>query len=115
MLRQIQHQQRAHAVIAEAFPRLGREQAGELARVTEPGSLLRRIDVGDIRFSRIVRGGRVHHQVNSLKSCAPSRRGDMARETNGESSRVRSEEHTSELQSLMRLSYAAFCLKKKTK
>src|SRR3546814_8712072 len=28
---------------------------------------------------------------------------------------VRSEEHTSELQSLMRISYAAFCLKKKTK
>src|SRR3546814_6214462 len=27
---------------------------------------------------------------------------------------VRSEEHTSELQSLMRISYAAFCLKKKT-
>src|SRR3546814_1159995 len=27
--------------------------------------------------------------------------------------RVRSEEHTSELQSLMRISYAAFCLKKK--
>src|SRR3546814_1989123 len=29
-------------------------------------------------------------------------------------SRVRSEEHTSELQSLMRISYAVFCLKKKT-
>src|SRR3546814_10470789 len=28
--------------------------------------------------------------------------------------RLRSEEHTSELQSLMRLSYADFCLKKKT-
>src|SRR3546814_5167066 len=28
---------------------------------------------------------------------------------------ARSEEHTSELQSLMRLSYAVFCLKKKTK
>src|SRR3546814_3495167 len=28
-------------------------------------------------------------------------------------SRVRSEEHTSELQSLMRISYAVFCLKKK--
>src|SRR3546814_4454491 len=27
----------------------------------------------------------------------------------------RSEEHTSELQSLMRISYAVFCLKKKTK
>src|SRR3546814_6539238 len=29
--------------------------------------------------------------------------------------RTRSEEHTSELQSLMRISYAVFCLKKKTK
>src|SRR3546814_3594153 len=28
---------------------------------------------------------------------------------------VRSEEHTSELQSLLRISYAVFCLKKKTK
>src|SRR3546814_3374992 len=28
---------------------------------------------------------------------------------------VRSEEHTSELQSLMRISYAVFCLKKKTR
>src|SRR3546814_8166595 len=30
-------------------------------------------------------------------------------------SNIRSEEHTSELQSLMRISYAVFCLKKKTK
>src|SRR3546814_3745193 len=29
--------------------------------------------------------------------------------------RQRSEEHTSELQSLMRISYAVFCLKKKTR
>src|SRR3546814_10150227 len=32
----------------------------------------------------------------------------------GFSPTVRSEEHTSELQSLMRISYAVFCLKKKT-
>src|SRR3546814_6372012 len=32
-----------------------------------------------------------------------------------ERARLRSEEHTSELQSLMRISYAVFCLKKKTK
>src|SRR3546814_9925633 len=32
-----------------------------------------------------------------------------------ELARSRSEEHTSELQSLMRISYAVFCLKKKTK
>src|SRR3546814_1811257 len=31
----------------------------------------------------------------------------------GAEGRVRSEEHTSELQSLMRISYAVFCLKKK--
>src|SRR3546814_4819016 len=31
----------------------------------------------------------------------------------GEARGVRSEEHTSELQSLMRISYAVFCLKKK--
>src|SRR3546814_10223715 len=31
----------------------------------------------------------------------------------GEGRLVRSEEHTSELQSLMRISYAVFCLKKK--
>src|SRR3546814_10827629 len=31
-----------------------------------------------------------------------------------DSARSRSEEHTSELQSLMRISYAVFCLKKKT-
>src|SRR3546814_1912712 len=32
----------------------------------------------------------------------------------GEHDHDRSEEHTSELQSLMRISYAVFCLKKKT-
>src|SRR3546814_6374751 len=33
----------------------------------------------------------------------------------GRTARPRSEEHTSELQSLMRISYAVFCLKKKKK
>src|SRR3546814_4775177 len=41
--------------------------------------------------------------------------GDMAPTsmTNGSDPAKRSEEHTSELQSLMRISYAVFCLKKK--
>src|SRR3546814_7873764 len=38
---------------------------------------------------------------------------DFTEELRGRSS-ARSEEHTSELQSLMRISYAVFCLKKKT-
>src|SRR3546814_8486058 len=37
-----------------------------------------------------------------------------ARESRDNPDEERSEEHTSELQSLMRLSYAVFCLKKKT-
>src|SRR3546814_10112549 len=43
--------------------------------------------------------------------------GINARETkrNGKCDEERSEEHTSELQSLMRISYAVFCLKKKKK
>src|SRR3546814_6818548 len=41
-------------------------------------------------------------------TCRGARRGSRARGG-------RSEEHTSELQSLMRISYAVFCLKKKNK
>src|SRR3546814_1338987 len=40
--------------------------------------------------------------------------GDHVRRGRGHQ-RCRSEEHTSELQSLMRISYAVFCLKKKNK
>src|SRR3546814_2201763 len=39
----------------------------------------------------------------------------MDAESHGELFAERSEEHTSELQSLMRISYAVFCLKKKNK
>src|SRR3546814_11587868 len=45
-----------------------------------------------------------------------SRRRRHARsEDHSRSPAIRSEEHTSELQSLMRISYAVFCLKKKKK
>src|SRR3546814_5929355 len=37
----------------------------------------------------------------------------VRRDADRENERVRSEEHTSELQSLMRISYAVFCMKKK--
>src|SRR3546814_9308826 len=37
----------------------------------------------------------------------------LAHSTRGATDEIRSEEHTSELQSLMRISYAVFCLKKK--
>src|SRR3546814_7167479 len=42
-----------------------------------------------------------------------ARHADMAELAMPDPARGRSEEHTSELQSLMRISYAVFCLKKK--
>src|SRR3546814_6506291 len=51
-------------------------------------------------------------EERTTRSRAPDVRGD--RGFNEDSERTgRSEEHTSELQSLMRISYAVFCLKKK--
>src|SRR3546814_9954704 len=47
--------------------------------------------------------------ASRMPSCSST--AAIARRTCGT---VRSEEHTSELQSLMRISYAVFCLKKKT-
>src|SRR3546814_4486768 len=44
----------------------------------------------------------------------PGKRLSIASSPNGKVPDERSEEHTSELQSLMRISYAVFCLKKKT-
>src|SRR3546814_9868225 len=46
---------------------------------------------------------------------APAREDRRARQSPRRGDTGRSEEHTSELQSLMRISYAVFCLKKKNK
>src|SRR3546814_8754590 len=56
----------------------------------------------------VSRGSQLFEAPFTVLSCAsswPTRQTDLAR----------SEEHTSELQSLMRISYAVFCLKKKKK
>src|SRR3546814_2903694 len=45
----------------------------------------------------------------------PTRRRERGARERPEAVERRSEEHTSELQSLMRISYAVFCLKKKNK
>src|SRR3546814_7306832 len=51
----------------------------------------------------------------SARSPARGRRLDSIHGRRPAPARYRSEEHTSELQSLMRISYAVFCLKKKKK
>src|SRR3546814_3421192 len=57
------------------------------------------------------RAARIADLEESLKA-AGSQHDEAARELSDR--QARSEEHTSELQSLMRISYAVFCLKKKT-
>src|SRR3546814_6326427 len=66
---------------------------------------------------------RLSRAAHALAQTIKKRHADFGHRTCGEklvacSCRAqcrRSEEHTSELQSLMRISYAVFCLKKKTK
>src|SRR3546814_3589347 len=47
------------------------------------------------------------------RSCSQAGTGASSGDVQRDAARTRSEEHTSELQSLMRISYAVFCLKKK--
>src|SRR3546814_3811975 len=56
--------------------------------------------------------GRHPEQGVGQQECEKNLR-DRYRKAGGEEGADRSEEHTSELQSLMRISYAVFCLKKK--
>src|SRR3546814_6870739 len=67
-------------------------------------------------------GSRISQKRFSRRSCAiswrerrepSSRPASCAVEPMSAAAQARSEEHTSELQSLMRISYAVFCLKKK--
>src|SRR3546814_3600001 len=55
--------------------------------------------------------GRAHHA--GVPSVAETWAATTFQPISGKFTQVRSEEHTSELQSLMRISYAVFCLKKK--
>src|SRR3546814_6336385 len=54
-------------------------------------------------------------RCTSMRSISPSSLRPMPERERYTPSMNRSEEHTSELQSLMRISYAVFCLKKKNK
>src|SRR3546814_3317980 len=60
-------------------------------------------------------GLRVARMHGPQRGCARGRAVCLFSHACSHSSALRSEEHTSELQSLMRISYAVFCLKKKNK
>src|SRR3546814_9733306 len=64
-----------------------------------------------------VKGGRPLHRTSARLRSSITAAQDRLTETRiagGRYPTARSEEHTSELQSLMRISYAVFCLKKNT-
>src|SRR3546814_1772488 len=58
--------------------------------------------------------GRVTQRIGQQVRQRPAQHQQIALNGAGTGKLERSEEHTSELQSLMRISYAVFCLKKKT-
>src|SRR3546814_5883271 len=78
------------------------------------------VQLSDVNCWIVVR--RLQGLLDYLEVCtahflriAPLRGAKVDQPRNKVEDRRRSEEHTSELQSLMRISYAVFCLKKKTK
>src|SRR3546814_2934438 len=100
----------------------------------EPGGVLRQIFRGNdeqwfvvrIRIGEPLAGMKARRPLRALQTTGPRRnravgigtgvganRGQLAARYRRNA--LRSEEHTSELQSLMRISYAVFCLKKKKK
>src|SRR3546814_4145329 len=60
-------------------------------------------------------GFRLNYRDDFVRDVAAFQGASYFRAVGGDKQYGRSEEHTSELQSLMRISYAVFCLKKKNK
>src|SRR3546814_5171280 len=67
--------------------------------------ILDRCAMADFGSADCNKGGQAEQAQPKVRPAQPRSRGGAYRD--------RSEEHTSELQSLMRISYAVFCLKKK--
>src|SRR3546814_7123314 len=85
----------------------------------DPGgaAFIERMAGGALPAGELFAGGRIgggEQRGDRLQHFLFLGRGAAAAGVLGNGDRVRSEEHTSELQSLMRISYAVFCLKKKT-
>src|SRR3546814_9467755 len=91
----------------------GLEVAGEIVAL---GDGVQRWKLGDRVCALVAGGGYATYCLAPGEQCLPVPAGlDMAEAAALPENwfTVRSEEHTSELQSLMRISYAVFCLKKK--
>src|SRR3546814_4339908 len=89
------------------YPTLFRSPPVSVASSREKKYLNSRIPMGVAMYLLAVARETVDSWISSSA--------DTSRSIRGRRATARSEEHTSELQSLMRISYAVFCLKKKKK
>src|SRR3546814_1527262 len=106
-------------VIAAKVEELKAAARGELARIEAMGGAIAAVENAYMkeqlvesaarRLEAIESGEQTVVGVNAYRESEPS---PLVAGADG--GFLRSEEHTSELQSLMRISYAVFCLKKKT-
>src|SRR3546814_3136933 len=97
-------------------PGVGDDLFGILRRLVRLGLIAgkQRLSLGAqpgrlVQFGLYLGGIAVQRPPDRLRHLFPDHDADQDQHRN------RSEEHTSELQSLMRISYAVFCLKKKNK
>src|SRR3546814_6492620 len=99
----------------EAAPRGGLLRFASLSRVARPPRLVLPGRTGTGRPGRHARAlPGTHPPLDSSWGLGPGGLGALIVSAPSWCRPRRSEEHTSELQSLMRISYAVFCLKKKT-
>src|SRR3546814_7814463 len=91
---------------------MARLEAGMTAghgRRSHPASQ-HRLEIGDEPAVIVAGQGPPRQEAEAMGACVIE---PVLQGTAGAGAPVRSEEHTSELQSLMRISYAVFCLNKK--
>src|SRR3546814_5044560 len=96
-------------------PALVAEEACKIARTSEANGVIAIGGGSTIGLAKIVALRTELPIVAVPTTYAGSEMTSIFGITEGGVKKTRSEEHTSELQSLMRISYAVFCLKKKTK
>src|SRR3546814_8318345 len=98
--------------LAEAHERIPSITPAQAAEMMEAGEAL----VVDVRDApEVQQSGKVKGAINVSRGLLEFRADPENPMHHPDFQKDRSEEHTSELQSLMRISYAVFCLKKKTK
>src|SRR3546814_9192709 len=93
------------------YTTLFRSLAAHIGGVARPQ---RRRMEGEVQYRQAQVDGDVDRPARALGRNPLGRQRDPLGQAQPGKRRMRSEEHTSELQSLMRISYAVFCLKNKT-